>query len=71
MPEPEGLARDFDAALTESRKRDWERAPDFFRAVLGKFPADGPAKLYHERCAALAKNPPPEDWDGVYTMTTK
>jgi hypothetical protein len=41
------------------------------QAILAKFPQDGPAKLYLERCDTLSKNPPPEGWDGVYTMTTK
>jgi hypothetical protein len=53
-----------------------------FTEALGRFNAalqfkhedgheDGPTKLYISRCLELIKNPPPPDWDGVYTMTTK
>ena len=65
------LAGGFQDALAEYRKRNWDRAREGFQAVLSKFTHDGPAKLYLERCDALSKNPPPVDWDGVYTMTTK
>jgi adenylate cyclase len=67
----QALAGDFHDALVEYRKRNWDRAREGFQAVLAKFPHDGPAKLYLERCETLSKNPPPADWDGVYTMTTK
>jgi hypothetical protein len=32
---------------------------------------DGPSKEYAKRCRDLIENPPPEDWDGVFTMTHK
>ena len=65
------LAENFHSALAEYRKRNWDRALETFQSILAKDPDDGPAKLYGERCKVLKKNPPPEDWDGVYTMTTK
>ena len=65
------LADGFHAALAEYRKRDWDKAREAFQKVLAQFPHDGPAKLYLERLETLSKNPPPADWDGVYTMTTK
>ena len=70
-PELDFLASEFQAALGEYRKCNWEKARERFQAILAKFPQDGPAKLYLERCDTLSKNPPPEGWDGVYTMTTK
>jgi len=42
-----------------------------FKAALQYEPEDSPTKLYISRCIELAKNPPPPDWDGVFTMTTK
>jgi adenylate cyclase len=42
-----------------------------FRKVLEVRPGDPPSKLYLERCVELQKEPPPEDWDGVCTMTRK
>jgi len=65
------LADGFHAALAEYRKRNWDKAREAFQKVLAQFPHDGPAKLYLERSETLSKNPPPADWDGVYTMTTK
>jgi len=65
------LADGFHAALAEYRKRNWDKALEAFQKVLAQFPHDGPAKLYLERSETLSKNPPPADWDGVYTMTTK
>jgi adenylate cyclase len=65
------LAEGFHAALAEYRKRNWDKAREEFQKVLAQFPHDGPAKLYLERCETLSQIPPPADWDGVYTMTTK
>jgi adenylate cyclase len=62
---------EFHAALADYRNRQWPRARQTFQAILEKQPHDGAAKLYVERCQALEKNPPPDDWDGVYTLTTK
>lgn len=42
-----------------------------FLEALDADPADSPSKVYAERCAYYIDNPPPEDWDGVFTMTTK
>jgi adenylate cyclase len=67
----QALAGVFHAGLEEYRKRNWEKAREIWQSLLAKFPHDGPAKIYLERCETLSKNPPPADWDGVYTMTTK
>lgn len=49
-----------------------------FGAALEKFeealridPSDGPSRVYVERCRLYIENPPPDDWDGVFVMTTK
>ena len=65
------LAEGFHAALADYRKRNWDKAREEFQKVLAQFPHDGPAKLYLERGETLSQTPPPADWDGVYTMTTK
>jgi adenylate cyclase len=71
LPEQKALAEEFQAALGEYRNRNWETACKIFQSILERYPEDGPARLYVERCQTLEKTPPPEDWDGVYTMTTK
>ncbi|MBU1208232.1 MAG: CHASE2 domain-containing protein [Proteobacteria bacterium] len=71
LPEQKALVEEFQAALEEYRNRHWETARKIFQSILQRSPEDGPAKLYVERCQTLEKTPPPEDWDGVYIMTTK
>jgi adenylate cyclase len=39
-----------------------------FADILKAPPADRPAQLYLERCGIYRKNPPPENWDGVWTL---
>ena len=51
--------------------RDWAKAGAAFGRILEIDPADGPAAIYRDRARAYAKKPPPDDWDGVWTMTEK
>jgi adenylate cyclase len=69
--EQKARVEEFQAALADYRNRQWPRALQTFQAILEKQPQDGAAKLYVERCQTLEKNPPPDNWDGVYTLTTK
>ncbi len=57
----------FARGLEAYKKRDWEGARRAFES-LGD---DPPAKLYAERCRELAAGPPPPDWDGVFTLSSK
>jgi tetratricopeptide (TPR) repeat protein len=43
----------------------------YFSAALKIDPKDGPSNEYVKRCKNYIANPPPEDWDGVYTMDHK
>lgn len=49
----------------------FEEAQKFFAQALKIDAEDGPSKVYFERCGYYIQNPPPEDWDGVFVMTTK
>ncbi|MGH1366227.1 MAG: CHASE2 domain-containing protein [Calditrichia bacterium] len=51
--------------------QNWEKAAECFRYCLRLLPTDGPSRVYMKRINDFAINPPPLDWDGVYTMTTK
>ena len=53
------------------RKRDFQTAFSNFEKALTIFPDDGPSKVYLERCSQYLITPPANDWDGVFTMTTK
>jgi len=69
--EQQALTEEFNIALAEYKKRNWDPALQAFQSLLTRHPHDGPTKLYVERCQTLMSNPPPLDWSGVYTLTTK
>lgn len=49
----------------------FEEAQKHFAQALKIDKDDGPSKVYYARCKHYIENPPPEDWDGVFVMTTK
>ncbi|WCL48739.1 tetratricopeptide repeat protein [Leptospira sp. GIMC2001] len=53
------------------KTRKFPDAKRKFQEALQIKPDDGPSQLYVERCDTFIQSPPPEDWDGVYVMTTK
>ncbi|MBN1685979.1 MAG: hypothetical protein JW852_04945 [Spirochaetales bacterium] len=61
--------------FAEGRKRyklmEFAEAQKCFAQALKVNPDDGPSKVYYARCKHYVENPPPEDWDGVFVMTTK
>ncbi len=61
----------YNEGLKLYKSRKFREAIKAFKKALEYEPNDGPSKLYIARCVELAKNPPPPDWDGVFTMTTK
>ncbi|GAC1612516.1 MAG: hypothetical protein NVS3B27_04790 [Novosphingobium sp.] len=61
----------YNTGLERYRSRDWMAAASGFEAALGRMADDQPSAIYLERCRAYAAAPPPEDWDGVFTMTQK
>jgi adenylate cyclase len=61
----------FEQGLTAYREMRWDTAIEKFQHALSLNPKDPPSHVYIERCQAYQQIPPPENWDGVYTMTTK
>ncbi len=61
----------YEEGLKLYRKKEWQKAITFFKKALDKDPHDGPSLTYLERCNVYVQDPPPEDWDGVYELTTK
>ena len=49
----------------------FDQAKTCFARALKIDPEDGPSRVYFSRCKHYVENPPPEDWDGVFVMTTK
>lgn len=50
---------------------DFAGARKCFADALKIDPEDGPSQVYFARCKHYMENPPPEDWDGVFVMSTK
>jgi len=71
---PEPLVRktveEFEQAMVYYRIQRFDDA----EKILAALQADRPTKIYKlylERIAHFRANPPPEDWDGAFTFTTK
>jgi adenylate cyclase len=61
----------FKAGLELYLARKWTKSMHLFEEILERNPDDTPSKIYVERCQTFRKSPPPKDWDGVYTRTSK
>jgi hypothetical protein len=61
----------YNQGLELYKQKKFEEAKAVFQKALAIIPNDGPSQLYFERCGLLIQSPPPPDWDGVFTMTTK
>jgi len=61
----------YNKGLHAYRRRDWNRAIIFFNQALAIAPADGPSQVMIERCSLYKTTPPPEAWNGAFTMTSK
>jgi adenylate cyclase len=59
------------SGLAAYRRREWETADDWFRQAQSLLPEDGPSRVMRDRCAAYRENPPPEDWNGAFMLTSK
>ncbi len=61
----------FDQGRKAYKLMRFAEARRFFAQALQVDPEDGPSKVYYARCKHYIENPPPQDWDGVFVMTTK
>jgi adenylate cyclase len=71
FPNMERTLDAYSQGLDRYRARDWAAAISSFEGALSAFPGDGPSKIYLERCLHNRDNPPPDEWDGVWTLTQK
>jgi len=80
--EPVGLKQDVDSqtleeialyeqALASYRQQQWQSAENILSQLQQQSPKRLLYQIYAERVAYFQKNPPAENWDGVYTFTTK
>jgi len=57
--------------LDAYKERRWDEGIALFTEALSLDQDDPPSKVYIERCKEFKINPPPDDWDGIFTMRTK
>jgi adenylate cyclase len=60
----------FNQGVTDYRAGNWEKAVGDFREALKANPSDKLAETYIGRCEHLMEEPP-EEWTGVWIMTSK
>ena len=61
----------FKDGVANFRTQKWDKATEGFKKVLELHPGDKLSQTYIERCEHMKKNPPGEDWDGVWILTSK
>ena len=61
----------FCRGLAAYKERQWDQALQHFNDALQRDPSDSPSQLYRTRCETYKQSPPPDEWDGVFVMTTK
>ncbi|MGB6430807.1 MAG: adenylate/guanylate cyclase domain-containing protein [Candidatus Acidiferrales bacterium] len=53
------------------RERRWAEAQSVFASIAERWPDDGPARVFRDRCESYLIEEPEPGWDGVFTMTHK
>ncbi len=61
----------FNSGIEYYNEARWDKATQQFQQALAGNPNDVCSKMYIERCAELAANPPEGEWDGVWVFTSK
>lgn len=73
------LCEKFDKGIALYKAQQWDDAISIFNETLAfehkRFPdlmeKSNPSKIYIERCEQFKDVPPPPNWDGVFTLTSK
>jgi len=60
----------YDEGLAAYKNREWEKAIAAFKKSL-VLTEDEISSMYLKRCSHFKKNPPGDDWDGVFTLKSK
>jgi adenylate cyclase len=70
-PDQASLLETWAEGLAAYRRCDWAKAAGAFDACLAIAPDDGPARTFQSRIAHLSADPPPADWNGVWSLSEK
>ncbi|MDT8317764.1 MAG: adenylate/guanylate cyclase domain-containing protein [bacterium] len=65
------MARFFNTAFNHYINRDFVAAMEMYTKASGFLKSDKVSELFIQRCRNCIEQPPPDDWDGVFTMATK
>ncbi|MCX8059288.1 MAG: tetratricopeptide repeat protein [Spirochaetes bacterium] len=61
----------YNIAIDKYFNREFEEAAKLFKNVLEIEPDDYVSEIHLARCLEYIKNPPGDDWDGVFKLTSK
>ena len=61
----------FKEGLANFRNQQWGKAIKSFNESLNANENDKLSRIYIQRCEHMTSNPPGDDWDGVWVMTSK
>jgi adenylate cyclase len=70
-PEKSQVRTAFEEGLALYRDMRFAEAEKAFQRAVTYDSDDGPSRVYIQRCRVYRDNPPPPDWDRVFTMATK
>ncbi len=70
-PEMTRLIEAYAQGLESYRRRDWPAAEAAFKSCLEIAPSDGPATEMLARVRRFSEEPPPDGWDGSWSLTEK
>ena len=61
----------FKEGIGHYQRGTWEKAMKAFGEALNHHPGDKLSQTYIDRCQYMIANPPGDDWNGVWVMTSK
>lgn len=70
-PQTAQLREHYERGLQFYRSCQWGEASSEFEECLRINPEDGPSSLFLNRVITFTDQAPPNDWDGIWTMTKK
>jgi adenylate cyclase len=62
---------EYEQAMENYRQQRWKMAKEQFSLLCKKYPFKKLYQIYAVRVEHFMENPPDDNWDGVYTFTTK
>jgi adenylate cyclase len=71
FPNLMGVVNYFSEGIKHYRENRWDESVKAFEECLKLNPDDKLSQMYIDRCEYLRLNPPADDWQGVWKMTSK